>query len=240
MSETLSLREAADFLGVSYRTVRRYVKKGLPYVEARGDRGIEYRIRREDLESFRLAEGGGEQEPGAAEKGEDHSPSAKGGTATIQETEPAQPRALDAESSRGLMQQLLELYESEISFLREQIRVKDEQLAMKERQFFSFQETFSRLTHQNEVLTMIAQGVEPSKLLRKASEEETPFGKSSTAGPFDRESEEPVVESGEPALNRDEIVAKMKQMHKEGKSQWEIREFVKKHGYSSVGELLAK
>lgn len=240
MSTTFSLNEAAAHLGVSYRTMRRYIKKGMPYSEVRGARGVEYVVTEEDLRSFteQLS-----RRHAGQERSESHGVRSPRKTFGLRRNEmrtedrtASQSAALETEF---LSKKLVDSLTAENAFLREQLLAKDRQLDVKDSQLADYHDIVKRLTHQNEVLTMIAQGIEPMKLLRGGEEHVCQPATEGIA------IEEPADQSVAPAefsraevFSREQVVVQAKSMHREGKSTQEIREFIQAHGYDSFSDLL--
>jgi hypothetical protein len=238
MGNTLSHTEAAAYLKVSYRTMRRYIKKGLPFREVHGVRGIEYQVDREDLAPFRKKYSrklsGPERTKSKSVPAFDKTPSGQGVEPQTPDNFSSRPTSSEAEF---LTKKIVERLESENTFLREQMLSKDRQLAVKDNQLADYHDIVKRLSHQNEVLTMIAQGIEPMKLLK---------GKEMGGYPGEDEGEtgreirhlEPVMPEKSAVVSREEIVARAKTMHKQGRPTQEIREFIQAHGYDSFSDLL--
>ncbi len=240
MSTTFSLNEAAAHLGVSYRTMRRYIKKGMPYSEVRGARGVEYLVAEEDLLGFtgqfprRLArqERSGARSVRASRK----TSGRRENDLRTEDMHSSLPASLETEF---LSKKLVDSLETENSFLREQLLAKDRQLDVKDSQLADYHDIVKRLSHQNEVLTMIAQGIEPMKLLRGGEEHLCQQATEAVA------IEEPIDQPVAPAelnkaeaFSREQVVVQAKSMHREGKSTQEIREFIQAHGYDSFSDLL--
>ena len=137
------MKEAASFLGVSYRTMRRYLKNGLSYTEVKGDKGIEYRLTESDLAGFKKAR---LDRPRQGAK--------LGDIFAYSEARTERTNQGGSAGAGGSDQKLLETLESENAFLKQQIANKDKQLA-------DYHTIIKKLTHQNEVLTMMSQEVEP-------------------------------------------------------------------------------
>lgn len=236
---TLSLTEAAAYLKVSYRTMRRYIKKGLPYREVPGVRGVEYQVDREDLIPFRKKYlrklSGPEGTRAKSVPASGRTPAGQGfGPETTPDSRAAAPTFSEGDF---LAKKVVERLESENAFLREQILSKDRQLAVKDTQLADYHDIVKRLSHQNEVLTMIAQGIEPMKLLKGQETGGYPGDDDREAGREIRHLE-PVMPENPAAVPREEIVARAKTMHKQGRPTQEIREFIQAHGYDSFSDLL--
>lgn len=233
----LSLAEAAAYLKVSYRTMRRYIKKGLPFREVQGARGVEYQVDREDLAPFRKKYSrklSGPERTRTTVPASDKRPSGEGFGPETADSLPFRSASPEAEFLAG---KVVERLESENAFLREQILSKDRQLAVKDNQLADYHDIVKRLSHQNEVLTMIAQGIEPMKLLKGKEMDGYP---GEDDGGIGREIGhlEPVMPEKPAGVSREEIVARAKTMHKQGRPTQEIREFIQAHGYDSFSDLL--
>jgi len=65
---TLTVDDAADVLGKSVDTVRRYIRQGkLPHIRVQGGRTVEYRLRPDDVRDLRDRQDAIEAEPAAAD-----------------------------------------------------------------------------------------------------------------------------------------------------------------------------
>lgn len=241
MSTTFSLNEAAAHLGVSYRTMRRYIKKGMPYSEVRGARGVEYLVTEEDLRRFteqfsrRLA--GQEKSGSRSVLASSKSLGRRGKDMRTEDRRTSPSAALETEF---LSKKLVDSLEAENAFLREQLLAKDRQLDVKDSQLADYHDIVKRLTHQNEVLTMIAQGIEPMKLLRGGGGEQV-CQPAAEAVAIEEPADQSVAQaelSNAEAFSREQVVIQAKSMHREGKSTQEIREFIQGHGYDSFSDLL--
>lgn len=228
MSRLFTLKEAASFLSVSYRTIRRYLKNGLPYTEVKGDKGIEYRLAEQELTEFKKAR---IERPRQGAKLRDiYICTAKDAVDGSQEIYVRTERTKKgiSEDSGGLDKKLIEMLESENAFLRQQISSKDKQLA-------DYHTIVKRLSHQNEVLTMISQGVEPKLLLKGGG-----TAQDNAVYPDEPEDEGYIIQEEKTQLSKAEIIAEAKRLHKAGKSAEEIRQFVACYGYNSFSDLLQK
>lgn len=226
MSKMYSLKEAAAFLGVSYRTIRRYLKSGLPYSESKGDKGIEYRLKEVDLVEFKKARLERPKQ-GATLRGIFGRTQAESYAGDQKDYLRTERTKLDAsQTSDSLDTKLIEKLESENDFLKEQIAFKDKQLT-------DYHSVIRRLTHQNEILTMICQGVEPELLMKSGG-----AAQQDGSARIVEKADSPAQQQAKPPLTKAEIIAETKRLHKAGKSAEEIRQFVVRCGYASFSDLL--
>lgn len=225
MSKIYTLKESAAFLGVSYRTIRRYLKSGLSYSESKGDKGVEYRLREADLVEFKKAR---LERPKQGAKLQEIFVRTKAGSPEgVQENcaEAERTNTHAPQTANPLNTKLIEKLESENDFLKEQIAFKDKQLT-------DYHSVIKRLTHQNEILTLICQGVEPKVLMKGGG-----AAQQNDSVHVIQEADS-LTQEIKPPLTKAEIIAETKRLHKAGKSAEEIRQFVVRCGFESFSDLL--
>ncbi|MCK5340990.1 MAG: hypothetical protein KAJ60_07940 [Desulfobulbaceae bacterium] len=162
--EKVTIKESATLLGVAPRSVHRYIKQGIlkTYKTAKGRprRGRPPTLlSRDQVFSFIETRNAGRQ----SNTGTDNYQTVIKQKIRQKETffETHKPTSFS-----GLGNDIIDI----VGILKEQLSSKDRQMEEKDRQISRLQDTMEKLTHQNEILTMLTQGIDVKMLMANRTE----------------------------------------------------------------------
>lgn len=210
-TERLTLKECSNLVNVSTKTIRKHLKSGsIPYTigKNRNNQDTFYILKTDILEW----------------KG--------GNSGKVERVEPSNQKEYLKQNQSDINGGKVEpsILERLISSLESQVKTLTNQLEIKDKQINGFNEIISALTHQNQVLTMITQGIEPTSLIKN-----TPPQPPQPEQPvYDVEPTQPTRTSPKPSNKNYECVDVIQRLKNEGMSIPDIHSYLIKNNIPTI------